>query len=87
MNAVIKPKKCRICRTPFVPRLTTQACCKASCAIEYARVSGEKRQSAAMKRVAAAEKRERRIALKTRKDWVREALPDPDERPRLADGR
>lgn len=73
MNAVIKPKKCRVCRREFAPRLSTQVCCSPTCAISYARHCGEKRQSAAMKRVAAAEKRERRIALKTRKDWVREA--------------
>jgi hypothetical protein len=73
VNAVIKPKKCRACNRPFTPRLTTQMCCSASCAISYSRAWGEKRQSQAMKRVAAAEKRERRIALKTRKDWVREA--------------
>jgi hypothetical protein len=73
VNAVIKPKKCRICRRPFTPHLTTQVCCSSHCAIQYARFSGEKRQSAAMKRVAIAEKREAKEALKTRRDWLREA--------------
>lgn len=72
MNAVIKPKKCRVCRRPFVPARPLQACCQYSCAITYSRGSGD-RQSAATKRVKAAEKRERREALKTRKDWLREA--------------
>lgn len=68
-----KTKKCRICHRPYEPRNTLQMCCSPSCAIQYAKYSGEKRQSAAMKRVAMAEKRERKAALKSRKDWLREA--------------
>lgn len=67
-----KLKRCRICNREFSPRLTTQACCSANCAIVYSRGS-EKRQSAAMKRVAIAEHKERVESLKTRRDWMREA--------------
>lgn len=67
VQSSVKPKRCRICRTEFVPRLTTQACCKPSCAIEYARLGGEKRQSAAMKRCAEAQKREDRQETRERK--------------------
>lgn len=67
-------KRCRTCRREFTPTHSAlQACCSPSCAIAHARAGGEKRQSLAMKRCAAAEKRERRVALKTRKDWLREA--------------
>lgn len=66
-------KKCRTCRKPFSPFNSTQACCSASCAIAYARHSSPQRQSVAMKRVAAAEKRERKAELKSRRDWLREA--------------
>lgn len=65
MNAVIKPKKCRACNRPFTPVRPLQACCSPSCAIAYSRTCGEKRQSRAMQRVAAAEKREARERLKT----------------------
>lgn len=73
MNAVIKPKKCRVCRREFAPRLSTQVCCSPTCAISYARHCGEKRQSLAMQRVALAEKREAKERLKTRRDYEREA--------------
>jgi hypothetical protein len=73
MNAVVKPKKCRICRRPFEPRLTTQVCCSTSCAITHAKLSTSDRKAKNEARIASAEKAERRVALKTRKDWLREA--------------
>lgn len=72
MSAVIKPKKCRVCRRPFIPARPLQSCCQYSCAITYSRGSGA-RQSAATKRVRAAEKRELREKLKTKRDWMKEA--------------
>ena len=57
-----KSKKCRVCRREFLPRLTTQACCSMSCAITYAKLGGERRQSAAMKRCAEAERREQQAS-------------------------
>lgn len=55
----VKPKKCRVCRRPFIPARPLQSCCQYSCAITYSRGSGA-RQSAATKRVRVAEKREQR---------------------------
>lgn len=67
----MKPKKCRVCRREFVPRNSLQACCQLSCAITYSRGSGDV-QSAATKRVKAAElreanqeKRERKVSTMT----------------------
>src|SRR5690349_12615382 len=69
----VKVKKCRVCRRPYEPRNSLQACCSSSCAITYARLGGEKRQSAAMKRVALAQDREDRERLKTLGDLLKEA--------------
>ena len=60
-------KKCRICHRPFEPRNSLQSCCSSSCAITYARLGGEKRQSAAMKRVALAQAREGKQEKRERK--------------------
>lgn len=67
-----REKRCRVCRRPFIPARPLQSCCQYSCAITYSRGSGD-RQSAATKRVRAAEKREAKERLKTRRDWMREA--------------
>jgi hypothetical protein len=71
VQAHIKPKRCRVCRREFVPARALQACCSGSCAITYARLGGEKRQSVAMKRCAAAQKREDRDRLRTRRYWAK----------------
>lgn len=68
----IKPKRCRVCRREFIPRLTTQVCCSGSCAISYSRGS-TRVQSDASKRVAIAQKREDREKLKTKRDRLKEA--------------
>lgn len=57
VQSSVKPKRCRVCRREFIPARPLQACCQYSCAITYSRGSGD-RQSAATKRVRAAEKRE-----------------------------
>lgn len=72
----VKVKKCRTCNRPFTPRLTTQVCCQTSCAIRYAQTNGEKRQSAAMKRAAMAERREALERLKPISKLLREAQYD-----------
>jgi len=72
MNAVVKPKKCRVCRREFLPARPLQACCQYSCAITYARLGGEKRQSAATKRVRLAEAAEQKAA---RLELLRKSIP------------
>lgn len=63
-------KRCRICRRPFAPRNTLQQCCSPSCAVTYARLGGEKRQSAAMKRCAAAAAREAKQEVREKKKAI-----------------
>jgi hypothetical protein len=67
VNAVVKPKRCRTCRRTFLPVRPLQACCQLSCALTYAKLGGEKRQSAASKRVYAAELRENKVEKAERK--------------------
>jgi hypothetical protein len=74
MNAPskVKMKRCRVCREPFMPRLTTQPCCyKYECQVTYATAhalkSHEKRVKADRK-----ETREKKQALKTRSQWMKE---------------
>lgn len=68
-----KAKRCRVCRRSFTPFLTTQACCTASCAITYAKLSTSERKAKNAERIAKAERQERKQEIKSRKDWVREA--------------
>jgi hypothetical protein len=58
-----KPKRCRTCRRGFTPDRFGKVCCSPSCAITHSRLSGSEKQSAATKRVRAAEKAERRQQL------------------------
>lgn len=69
-------KRCRFsgCRQPFTPRFrTTEVCCSPEHAIAYAREASPKKREVDRRRVANAERKERRMALKRRKDWIREA--------------
>lgn len=62
------------CRQKFKPRFrTTEEACSTEHAILYAREQSEKRREMQRIKIANAEKRERKAALKSRKDWVREA--------------
>jgi hypothetical protein len=68
--------KCRYskCQQRFEPRfLSTEICCSTEHAILYAREQPQKRREHNAVLIANAEKRERKAALKTRKDWLREA--------------
>jgi hypothetical protein len=66
------PKKCRICREPFEPFNSLQVACSTVCAITVAKGQAaketKKREKAERK-----ELRERKQALKSRGDWLREA--------------
>ena len=65
-------KRCKVCRTPFEPRLPLQAVCGIDCAKSLAvSVRGKAEKQAAIKQRRA--DRERKERLKTRRDWEREA--------------
>lgn len=66
-------KRCRICKKPFNPFNSMELCCSAKCAIEWAKLTPAEKQAKQLKRLVAAEKREARAKLKTRKDYEREA--------------
>lgn len=58
-------KRCAVCREKFQPRSMTHKACKPECAAIHAEAirKAQERKS----------DRERRVALKTRQDWLREA--------------
>lgn len=65
---MLKPKrqkKCKVCKSEFQPRATTQVVCSPKCAIEYAKQANRKAFNA--------ETRKRKAKLKSRADWLREA--------------
>jgi hypothetical protein len=81
----VKMKRCRVCREPFMPRLTTQPCCyKYECQVTYATAHALKSQE---KRVKADRKetREKKQALKTRSQWMKEAQSEVNRYVRLRD--
>jgi hypothetical protein len=65
-------KKCRICRKEFSPFNSLQVACGPRCAIEVAKKQAEKTRQAEEKQDRA-KHRERKQALKSRGDWLREA--------------
>ncbi len=69
-------RRCRYsqCRAPFEPRFrTTEVACSDEHAVLYAKEQPQKRRDLVSAKVANAERRERKAALKTRQDWLREA--------------
>jgi hypothetical protein len=68
-----KPRKCKVCRQPFLPTLNTmQKVCGIECSKAMAvsvRLKAEKRQAVAERKAL----REKKAKLKTRSDWVKEA--------------
>lgn len=58
-------KKCRICKTEFSPRSTTQILCSHECAFEYVKQQAQKRVRK--------EVREAKEKIKSKADWMREA--------------
>ena len=67
-----RPRKCRVCHQPYMPRSTTQRACSPQCALELAGREREKRQ-AANEKAKRARTREAKERLKTRSDHMREA--------------
>jgi hypothetical protein len=68
----VKMKRCRVCREPFMPRLTTQPCCyKYECQVTYATAHALKSQE---KRVKADRKetRARKEKMKGLAEWLKD---------------
>jgi len=64
-------KVCRNCKKRFEPtRSTFEVCCSPACGIEYAKTDKAKAHAAKALR---ADTRQRKAALKTRSDWMKEA--------------
>ena len=68
----IKPKKCKVCSTTFTPFLSTQVVCNISCAIKQAEKI-RKKSDVEIKKADRKKTTERKLALKSRSDWLRDA--------------
>ena len=64
----MKPKKCRQCKAVFTPRIALQVVCCPSCAISYAKVSRERKESLESR----LNRKEAKEKLKSRADWLKE---------------
>jgi len=68
----VKKKRCKVCKEPFLPQRPLQTCCSLPCAIHHASDQNVKKAAKAEKE-RRKEFRERKKALKTRGEWLREA--------------
>lgn len=66
-----KPKTCRVCKAKYKPFSTTQVVCQPKCAIELVKQQTAKK-AAADKKLDRKLTRERKLALKTRREWVKD---------------
>lgn len=79
-----KPKKCKECKTPFIPSRPLQAVCSPVCGLTMARAKREKDEAKAK----AAERKADRVkkeALKSRKQWLDECQAIVNKYVRLRD--
>ena len=60
-----RPKKCKVCKQPFVRERSFQVCCSPKCAIELVRQENEKERKIELQL--------RRESLKSRSEWLAEA--------------
>jgi len=70
----LKEKKCRWCGLIFFPWVSTQFCCKASCALDYVKDKQDnqlRRETKAADKIKRKETRQRKEKLKTRSDWLK----------------
>jgi hypothetical protein len=65
-----KPKKCRICKSPFTPRGPMQRVCSWPCALEWNRREDAKRKQAVLRELRV-EKREWKEKNRTRSEWIK----------------
>jgi len=71
-----KPKKCRVCKTMFPPRNSLQNTCGYKCALIAVNEANDKKATRMQKKAEIASKRDlrrRKVALKTKSDWLHEA--------------
>lgn len=82
--AYAKPKKCKECKTPFIPSRPLQAVCSPLCGLTMARAKREKEEA---KERAAERKadREKKVKLKSRKQWLDECQSIVNKYVRLRD--
>ena len=64
VNLIVKPKKCKSCKQQFEPLRFAQKVCSMKCAIEHSRALSAKKDKK--------ETRERKKALKSRAEWLKE---------------
>jgi hypothetical protein len=67
-----RPRKCRTCRQPFKPANTLQSACSIPCAIAQGRKQMQRSQDMA-RRQQRRETAERKVKLRTRRDWIKRA--------------
>lgn len=71
MTPTPRPRKCKVCRDPYVPRRSLQSVCeKLSCAIAQGRKQLRRSQDMARK-AQRRETAERKVKLRTRRDWIK----------------
>lgn len=68
----LKPKKCKNCRGSFEPRNSMQIVCSPRCGLEFAEKQRNTRE-AKLAKLDRAQHRERKEAIKTRADYVKDA--------------
>lgn len=79
-----KPRKCRVCKTVFVPARSTQTVCSPVCAGAWSKKLAEEKAARA-KREERKSMKERAIKLKTRREWIAEAQAAVNKVARLRD--
>lgn len=67
-----KPRKCKVCRTEFTPRLPMATCCGSLCALSLARSKRARAAKVAQVKERRADKIKKE-SQKTRSEWLKEA--------------
>lgn len=81
----MKAKACRYCKKSFIPRNSKHILCCEDCAIEYASKQASKREVMQVKE-SRKEIAQKKQALKTRSDWLKDAQKVFNQFIRLRDG-
>jgi hypothetical protein len=79
-----KPKKCKVCKTTFIPSRSFEVWCSPDCAIAILKAKQEKAKAKATKERKRID-RARKEALKGKSDWAREAQAAVNSYVRLRD--
>lgn len=67
--AKVRSKKCKVCEQEFIPRNRFQKACSIECAIKLSRKNAQEEHDRAEKK----KLKERKVKLKSRAEWLREA--------------